>query len=93
MGLGSAHQATGHTGVGHGEFLGNHVDWVNGAIDDVHIFQSALNESGILMLAHSVLGGRTRSARLNNTRDTRGPGITVLTTGSGRWSFWSDVET
>jgi len=63
MGLGSAHQATGHTGVGHGEFLGNHVDWVNGPIDDVHIFQSALTESDILMLTHSVLSGRTRRAR------------------------------
>ena len=47
------HQATGHTGVGHGEFLGNYVDWVHGAIDDVHIFQSALTEPEILTLAQA----------------------------------------
>src|SRR5262249_40737318 len=39
-----SHQATGHTGIGHGEFLGNYVDWNNDTIDDVHIFQSALND-------------------------------------------------
>jgi alpha-N-arabinofuranosidase len=48
-----SHQATGHTGIGHGEFFGNYVDWNNDAIDDVHIFQSALTEPEILKLAQA----------------------------------------
>jgi alpha-L-arabinofuranosidase len=40
--------ATGHSSVGRGQFGGNPVDFVNGAIDDVRFYQAALTGSQIL---------------------------------------------
>jgi concanavalin A-like lectin/glucanase superfamily protein len=43
--------ANGHTGIGHGRFNNTYVDWVNGAIDDVLLFQAALTAPDVLKLA------------------------------------------
>jgi Concanavalin A-like lectin/glucanases superfamily len=43
--------ATGHSSVGRGQFGGNPVDFVNGAIDDVRFYQAALTGSQILEIA------------------------------------------
>jgi alpha-L-arabinofuranosidase len=43
--------ATGPTGIGRGKFAGNPVDFVNGAVDDVRLYQSALTASQILDIA------------------------------------------
>jgi hypothetical protein len=43
--------ATGHSSVGRGQFGGNPVDFVNGAIDDVRFYQAALTGSA-RYLAH-----------------------------------------
>jgi len=45
--------ANGHTGIGHGRFNNTYVDWVNGAIDDVLLFQAALTAPDILKLAQA----------------------------------------
>lgn len=42
---------TGATAIGRGKFAGNPVDFVNGAIDDVRLFQSALPAAEILAIA------------------------------------------
>ncbi len=44
-------QATGHTEIGRGLFGGNRVDFVGGQIDDVHIFNGALNAKSAADLA------------------------------------------
>jgi hypothetical protein len=43
--------ATGHSSVGRGQFGGNPVDFVNGAIDDVRFYQAALTGAEILEIA------------------------------------------
>ena len=43
--------ANGHTGIGHGQYANSYVDWVNGAIDDVRLYQSALTADQILAIA------------------------------------------
>ncbi len=43
--------ATGPTGIGRGKFAGNPVDFVNGAIDDVRLYQAALTPSQVLDIA------------------------------------------
>ena len=43
--------ANGHTGIGHGQYNNNYVDWVNGAIDDVRLYQAALTPDQILAIA------------------------------------------
>ncbi|MBV9998897.1 MAG: alpha-L-arabinofuranosidase [Verrucomicrobia bacterium] len=43
--------ASGHTGIGHGQFAGSYVDWVNGAIDDVRLYGAALSGADILRIA------------------------------------------
>jgi alpha-L-arabinofuranosidase len=43
--------ATGPTGIGRGKFAGNRVDFVNGAIDDVRLYQAALPAEEILRIA------------------------------------------
>jgi alpha-L-arabinofuranosidase len=43
--------ATGHSSVGRGQFNGNPVDFVNGAIDDVRFYQAALTGPEILEVA------------------------------------------
>jgi hypothetical protein len=43
--------ATGHSSVGRGQFGGNPVDFVNGAIDDVRFYQAALTGSQVLEIA------------------------------------------
>jgi alpha-L-arabinofuranosidase len=43
--------ATGHSSVGRGQFGGNPVDFVNGAIDDVRFYQAALTGPEILEIA------------------------------------------
>lgn len=43
--------AVGHTGIGHGQYNNGYVDWVNGAIDDVRFYSSALNAADILAIA------------------------------------------
>jgi alpha-N-arabinofuranosidase len=43
--------ATGHSSVGRGQFGGNPVDFVNGAIDDVRFYQAALTGTEILEIA------------------------------------------
>ncbi len=43
--------ATGPTAVGRGKFAGNPVDFVNGAVDDVRLYQSALSAPEILAIA------------------------------------------
>jgi len=43
--------ANGHTGIGHGQYNNGYVDWVNGAIDDVRFYSSALTAADILAIA------------------------------------------
>ncbi|HMG55269.1 MAG TPA: LamG domain-containing protein, partial [Kofleriaceae bacterium] len=43
--------ATGPTAVGRGKFAGNKVDFVNGAVDDVRLYPSALAASDVLEVA------------------------------------------
>ena len=43
--------AIGHTGIGHGQYNYGYVDWVNGAIDDVRLYSSALTAADILAIA------------------------------------------
>lgn len=43
--------ATGPTGIGRGKFAGNRVDFVNGAVDDVRLYQSALSAAEVLDIA------------------------------------------
>jgi alpha-L-arabinofuranosidase len=43
--------ANGHTGIGHGQYANGYVDWVNGAIDDVRFYSSALSAADILAIA------------------------------------------
>ncbi len=43
--------AVGHTGIGHGQYNNGYVDWVNGAIDDVRFYSSALSAADILAIA------------------------------------------
>jgi len=43
--------ANGHTGIGRGQYNNSYVDWVNGAIDDVRLYQSALTPDEILAIA------------------------------------------
>jgi hypothetical protein len=43
--------ATGHTGIGHGQYDGSYVDWANGAIDDVRLYGAALSAADILQVA------------------------------------------
>lgn len=43
--------ANGHTGIGHGQYNNSYVDWVNGAIDDVRLYQAALTPDQILAIA------------------------------------------
>ena len=43
--------ANGHTGIGHGQYNNSYVDWVNGAIDDVYLYQAALSPDEILAIA------------------------------------------
>jgi len=43
--------ANGHTGIGHGQYNHGYVDWVNGAIDDVRFYNSALSAADILAIA------------------------------------------
>jgi len=43
--------ATGPTGIGRGKFAGNRVDFVNGAIDDVRLFQTPLKAADLLQVA------------------------------------------
>ena len=43
--------ATGPTAIGRGKFAGNPVDFVNGAVDDVRLYQAALAASDILQVA------------------------------------------
>jgi alpha-L-arabinofuranosidase len=43
--------ATGHSAVGRGQFAGNPVDFVNGAIDNVRFYQAALTGTEILQVA------------------------------------------
>jgi hypothetical protein len=43
--------ANGHTGIGHGQYNNSYVDWVNGAIDDVRLYQAALTSDQILAIA------------------------------------------
>jgi alpha-L-arabinofuranosidase len=43
--------ATGPTAIGRGKFAGNPVDFVNGAIDDVRLYQAALTAPEILAIA------------------------------------------
>jgi hypothetical protein len=43
----AAWQGTGHTAIGRGKFNGNPVDFVNGQIDDVHIFNSVLSAKDV----------------------------------------------
>lgn len=43
--------ATGPTGIGRGKFAGNPVDFVNGAIDDVRLYQAVLSANDILQIA------------------------------------------
>ena len=43
--------ATGPTGIGRGKFAGNPVDFVNGAVDDVRLYQAALAPEEILEIA------------------------------------------
>jgi alpha-L-arabinofuranosidase len=45
--------ATGPTGIGRGKFAGNPVDFVNGAIDDVRLYQSALSAAEVLDVARA----------------------------------------
>jgi hypothetical protein len=42
--------ANGHT-IGHGQYANGYVDWVNGAIDDVRLYQAALSPDDILAIA------------------------------------------
>jgi alpha-L-arabinofuranosidase len=43
--------ANGQTAIGRGQFGGGQVDWVNGAIDDVRFYSSALTAADILKIA------------------------------------------
>jgi alpha-L-arabinofuranosidase len=43
--------ATGPTGIGRGKFAGNPVDFVNGAVDDVRLYQAALSAAEVLGVA------------------------------------------
>lgn len=43
--------ATGPTGIGRGKFAGNRVDFVNGAVDDVRLYQTALTAAEVLDIA------------------------------------------
>jgi alpha-L-arabinofuranosidase len=43
--------ANGHTGIGHGQYNNSYVDWVNGVIDDVRLYQAALTPDQILAIA------------------------------------------
>jgi alpha-L-arabinofuranosidase len=47
----TAAAATGHSSVGRGQFNGNPVDFVNGAIDDVRFYQAALTGAEVLKVA------------------------------------------
>jgi alpha-L-arabinofuranosidase len=47
----NAAAATGHSSVGRGQFGGNPVDFVNGAIDDVRFYQAALTGAQVLKIA------------------------------------------
>src|SRR5581483_207551 len=47
----SAWQGTGHTEIGRGKYAGNPVDFVNGQIDDVHIYNIALSAKSVADLA------------------------------------------
>ena len=46
-------KAAGHTLIGRGLFGGNQVDFVNGSVDDVQIFQGAMTTSQVLTLNQS----------------------------------------
>jgi hypothetical protein len=43
--------ANGHTGIGNGQYNNSYVDWVNGSIDDVRLYQAALTPDQILAIA------------------------------------------
>ncbi|HEY0790441.1 MAG TPA: alpha-L-arabinofuranosidase C-terminal domain-containing protein [Chthoniobacterales bacterium] len=45
--------AGGHTGIGHAQFAGGYVDWVNGAIDDVRFYAAALPAADVLTIAQA----------------------------------------
>jgi alpha-L-arabinofuranosidase/uncharacterized protein (DUF2147 family) len=47
----SAWQASGHTAIGRGKYSGNNVDFVNGQIDDVHLYSTALSAKSVADLA------------------------------------------
>lgn len=47
----NAWKGTGHTAIGRGKWNGANVDFTNGAVDDVHMFQSALTQTQIATLA------------------------------------------
>jgi Concanavalin A-like lectin/glucanases superfamily len=69
--------ATGHSSIGRGQFGGNPVDFVNGAIDDVRFYQAALTGPEILEIARvwqSFLAGTATGAAGYPPHRCRTPG-------------------
>src|SRR4051794_9927475 len=48
----TAWRAPGHLVIGRGKYAGGPVDWVSGAIDDVRVYQEALNANDVAQLVN-----------------------------------------
>lgn len=72
--------ANGHTGIGHSQYANGYVDWVNGAIDDVRFYSSALSAADILAIArigNPNLPGPQPLQPASLSIDATQPGLTV----------------
>ena len=87
----TAWQGTGHTGIGRGEYYGGPVDFFNGLIDDVHIYDFVLAIDAINSLAATVnagLGGYWKfdEGTGTTTADASGNGHVATLQSSATWT-------